>query len=267
MNNIAIFNFKDNEVRTVMIDNEPYFVGKDVATALKYTNTPKAIRDHVDDEDKLTERIVLSGQYRETVLINESGLYALIFGSKLEEARKFKRWVTNEVLPALRKTGKYDLSNHVDSYMIEDPIERAQAWIEEQKKMKELELTTKVQAQQIAELKPKANYHDIVLQCKDLLPIKVIAKDYGKSAQWLNSFLNKKKVQYKQGRTWLLYQKYAENGYTSTNTHTYETKDGVTHTQVHTYWTQKGRLFIYDLLKSEGILPLIEKQMEEENDK
>lgn len=98
------------EVRTVVIDGEPWFVGKDVAECLKYTNTPKAIRDHVDDEDKLTERIVLSGQRREAVLINESGMYALIFSSKMEKAREFKRWVTSEVLPTLRKTGKYEMS-------------------------------------------------------------------------------------------------------------------------------------------------------------
>lgn len=108
MNELRTFSFEStSNVRTVVINNEPWFVGKDVAEILGYVNTPKAIRDHIDDEDKLTERIVLSGQNREVILINESGLYALIFGSKLPSAKKFKRWVTKEVLPAIRKTGQY----------------------------------------------------------------------------------------------------------------------------------------------------------------
>ena len=101
-------NVEFGAVRTLTIEGEPYFVGKDVAEILGYTNTPKAIRDHVDDEDKLTERIVLSGQNREVIFINESGLYSLILSSKLPNAKKFKRWVTAEVLPAIRKHGSYN---------------------------------------------------------------------------------------------------------------------------------------------------------------
>ena len=86
-----------------MVDGETYFVGKDVASALGYVNSPKEIRDHIDEEDKLSERIVLSGQAREPIIINESGLYALILSSKLESAKRFKRWVTSEVLPLIRK--------------------------------------------------------------------------------------------------------------------------------------------------------------------
>lgn len=120
-------------------------------------------------------------------------------------------------------------------------------------------LENKVQSQQIAELKPKASYYDVVLNCKDLLSISVIAKDYGWSAIRLNEYLHKKGVQFKQGKTWLLYQKYAVEGYTSTKTHEHLGNDGTNHTNVHTYWTQKGRLFIYDLLKNDGIVPLIER--------
>lgn len=98
------------------------FVGKDVADILEYTNTAKAIRDHVDDEDKLTERTVLSGQNREVIFINESGLYSLIFSSRMPNAKKFKRWVTSEVIPSIRKNGYYDMrESKTDSYMIEDP--------------------------------------------------------------------------------------------------------------------------------------------------
>lgn len=119
MNNISTFNNPAfGSMRAVSVNDEPYFVGKDVATALGYTNTQKAIRDHVDNEDKLTERIVLSGQNREVVFINESGLYSLILSSKLPKAKEFKRWVTAEVLPAIRKTGGYvnDTAQFVDYY-------------------------------------------------------------------------------------------------------------------------------------------------------
>lgn len=101
------FIFNDQQVRTVVRDGEPWFVGKDVADILKYTNTAKAIRDHVDAEDKLTERFVLAGQNRNVIVINESGLYSLIVASKLPTAKDFKRWVTSEVLPTIRKHGAY----------------------------------------------------------------------------------------------------------------------------------------------------------------
>lgn len=123
----------------------------------------------------------------------------------------------------------------------------------------QLETTVKVQSQQIAELKPKASYYDIVLNCKDLVSISVIAKDFGKTAVWLNQYLHDKGVQYKQGKIWLLYQKYAEQGYTGTKTVPVPYADGTVHSKVHTYWTQKGRLFIYDMLKADGILPKIEQ--------
>lgn len=109
MNNLQIFNSPEfGQVRTIQQNGEPWFIGKDVAEILGYSNTPKAIRDHVDDEDKLTERIVLSGQNREMTIINESGLYSLILSSKMPKAKEFKRWVTSEVIPAIRKTGKYE---------------------------------------------------------------------------------------------------------------------------------------------------------------
>lgn len=119
--------------------------------------------------------------------------------------------------------------------------------------------TVAIQSQQIAELTPKASYYDVVLNCKDLLSITEIAKDYGKSAKWLNNYLHDNKVQFKQGNIWLLYQNHAEKGYTNTKTQTFNGNDGKVHTKVHTYWTQKGRLFIYDLLKRQGIVPIIER--------
>lgn len=120
---------------------------------------------------------------------------------------------------------------------------------------KQLETTVKVQTQQIAELQPKASYYDVILNCKDLVSATQIAKDYGKSAKWLNEFLHNQGVQFKQGGIWILYQDYASQGYTNTKTHEYNGNDGSIHAKVHTYWTQKGRLFIYDLLKEHGYLP------------
>lgn len=108
MNQLEIFKNREfGEIRTVTVDGEPWFVAKDIAEILQYTNTQKAIRDHVDEEDKLTERIVLSGQNREAICINESGLYSLILSSKMPGAKRFKRWVTSEVLPQIRRTGTY----------------------------------------------------------------------------------------------------------------------------------------------------------------
>lgn len=108
MNNLQIFNSEEfGDIRTVTIDKEPWFVGKDVATALGYANPKNAVPTHVSEEDKLSTQIEYAGQRREVTVINESGLYALIFGSKLESAKRFKHWVTSEVLPTIRKTGSY----------------------------------------------------------------------------------------------------------------------------------------------------------------
>lgn len=250
-------NAEFGSVRTTVIDGEPYIVGKDVAEILGYSNPQKALRDHVDDEDKtLNETFTVNGTMG--VLINESGLYSLILSSHLPAAKKFKRWVTSEVLPAIRRHGIYATDE-----LIANPdlaIAAFTALKEERQKVRALSEQVAVQQQQITEMRPKASYYDVVLNCKDLVAISVIAKDYGWSANRLNSYLNDKGVQYKQGKIWLLYQKYAEKGYTSTKTFSSPGGDGEIHSHVHTYWTQGGRLFIYHTLKADGILPLIEQE-------
>lgn len=152
-----------------------------------------------------------------------------------------------------------------DSYMIDDPIERANRWIQEQQahheEVKVLESKVAVKDQQLAELQPKASYYDIVLNSPNLLSVSEIAKDYGWSATKLNKILNNLGIQYKRGDIWLLYQKYAELGLTNTKTHAHPAADGTIHTSVHMYWTQKGRLFIYDLLKGQGIYPTMERSV------
>ena len=233
---------------------------KDVAGILGYSNTRKALLDHVDEEDK-TDGVTIRdsiGREQTPVLINESGLYSLILSSKMSNARRFKRWITSEVLPAIRKHGVYATDE-----LIANPdlaIAAFTALKEEREKNRLLEQTTAVQKQQIAEMKPKASYYDVVLNCKDLISTSTVAKDYGKSAIWMNRYLHEKGVQFKQGEIWLLYQKYAEKGYTNTKTHSYSANDGTIHTKPHTYWTQKGRLFVYELLKADGILPTMEQE-------
>ncbi|MFR7638607.1 MAG: phage antirepressor KilAC domain-containing protein [Allobaculum sp.] len=262
MNEIQNFVFDGSQIRTLTIDDEPYFVGKDVAVVLGYRDTADALKKHVDDEDKLTRQFADSGQRREMKVINESGLYSLILGSKLPDAKRFKRWVTSEVLPQIRKHGAYATDATIDR-ILGDPdfgIRLLQDLKAEREARKALEVQNAVQTQQIAELQPKASYYDVVLNCKDLLSVSKIAKDFGKSGRWLNDFLHEKGIQFKQGSVWLLYQKYAAEGYTQTKTDPYTGSDGMIHSKVRTCWTQKGRLFIYDLLKSNGILPTIERE-------
>lgn len=134
--------------------------------------------------------------------------------------------------------------------------------LEQEEKMEALRLENKVQEQQIAELKPKASYYDLVLQCKDLLSMTEIAKDYGMSAKGMSSKLHELGVQYKQSGIWFLYAKYQDKGYTQTKTQNYNKPDGTQGVSTHTYWSQKGRLFLYDLLKDNGILPMIEREQE-----
>lgn len=127
-----------------------------------------------------------------------------------------------------------------------------------EKELSNLRLENKVQEQQIAELKPKASYYDLVLQCKDLLSMTEIAKDYGMSAKGMNKLLHDLGIQYKQSGIWFLYSKYQSNGYTQTKTQNYSKPDGSQGVTTHTYWTQKGRLFLYELLKANELLPMIE---------
>lgn len=259
-NEIQIFtNEKFGEIRTIKEYDKVFFCGSDVARALGYSDTAKAIKTHCREDGWAIRPVIDSmGREQQAKFINEGNVYRLITHSKLPGAEKFESWVFDEVLPSIRKHGMYAIDE-----LIENPdlgIAALTALKEEREKRKALETTVAVQNQQISELKPKATYYDVVLQCKDLLPITEIAKDYGKSAKWLNEFLQKKKIQFKQSGMWLLYQKYAENGYTMSKTNSYSDSNGEIHTKLHTYWTQKGRLFIYDTLKSAGILPIIEQK-------
>ena len=257
MSELKVFqNEEFGAVRTMTINGEPYFVGKYVANILGYTDTAKAIRVHVDEEDKGVDEMDTPGGKQKTVFINESGLYSLILSSKLPTAKRFKRWVTSEVLPSIRKHGVYAVDE-----ILQDPdilITALQALKAEREANKNLHEQVAVKTQQIAELQPKASYYDLVLSCRDALPISIIAKDYGWSAKKMNKFLHEQGVQYKLGETWLLYARYAEMGYTKSETFTYPGHDDTVHSKVGTKWTQAGRLFIYGLMKNAGHAPIIE---------
>lgn len=261
MTKIQIFsNDEFGTVRTVMVDGNPMFVGKDVAVILGYSNTRKALLDHVDDEDK-TDGVTIRdaiGREQNPIIINESGLYSLILSSHMSKAKAFKRWVTSEVLPSIRKTGMY-----ATDYLLDNPEVAIAAFValkEERDRNKILTKTISIQNQQLNEMRPKASYYDVILNSTNVISMRELAKDYGKSAQWMNNKLHELGVQFKQGDTWLLYQKYSTLGYTNTKTHSYNRTDGSKGAKIHTYWTQKGRLFIYDLLKNENIIPLMEQE-------
>lgn len=259
MNEMKIFtNEEFEEVRVLEQGGSPWFVGKDVAEKLGYSNTRDALAKHVDGEDKGDVAIRDAiGREQSTIIINESGLYSLVLSSKLESAKRFKRWVTSEVLPSIRRHGMYAMDE-----LIENPdlaINALTALKEERAKRKALELENQVKDQQIAELQPKASYYDLVLQCKDLLSMTEIAKDYGMSAKKMNKLLHELGVQFNQSGVWFLYAKYQDKGYTQTKTQNYNKPDGTQGAKTHMYWTQKGRLFLYELLKQNGILPMIER--------
>ena len=268
MNEVKIFeNEKFGEIRTVVINGEPWFVAADVCRALEISNSRDAVQRLDEDEKGVVLTDTRGGQQSMTA-INEPGLYVLVLGSRKPEAKEFKRWITHDVIPTIRKTGGYVNNDElfIETYFsqVEESTKvmlRAMlATVREvNEKNRQLEQTVGIQSQQIAELQPKATYYDVVLQCEDLISITAIAKDYGKSARWMNNYLHEKGVQYRQGDIWLLYQTYAERGYTSTKTFKYE-DGGENHVKVHTYWTQKGRLFIYELMKSDGHLPIIEQE-------
>lgn len=252
------------EVRAVEINGEGWLVGKDVAEVLGYSNSRDALSNHVDDEDKASVAIYDGRQNRNMTIINESGLYSLVLSSKLPGAKKFKRWVTSDVLPSIRKHGMYATDELLDNpdLLIAAATklkEERAARLEAEKKVENLTLINAQQNQRIGELQPKATYYDLILQNNSLLAISAIAKDYGMSGTSLNKKLHELGVQYKLGEQWLLYAKYHDKGYTFSKTQNYSRTDGSQGSKLHTYWTQKGRLFIYDLLKQNDILPLIER--------
>lgn len=273
-NKIKVFeNTEFGSVRTMAINGEPWFVASDVCKALDIGNPSQAI-SRLDDDEKvtLTTNEGHSGKLGGAQMLNaisEAGLYSLILKSRKPEAKAFKRWITHEVIPDIRQYGMYATNDFLDK-----ALGNPDNWIRmlteysavkkenETLKLKTVEQKEVIESQnnQITLMKPKATYYDLVLQTKNAVNITTIAKDYGLSAVTLNKKLHDYGVQYKQGGTWLLYQQYADMGYTKTKTGVYTNKAGEEYASVHTQWTQKGRMFIYELLKEHGILPKMEEE-------
>lgn len=271
-NRMQVFNNDQfGSVRTVVKDGEPWFVAADVCKALEIGN-PTDVMRRLDDDERTLVSIEGASNTLPVNVINEPGLYAVVLGSRKPEAKAFKRWITHEVIPTIRKTGGYVANDDlfVETYFgdadesiksaFRATLERVRRLNEEKKALNE---TVAVQSQQIAEMRPKVTYYDVILNSPDAITMSVIAKDYGKSAKWLNKKLNELGVQFKQGDIWLLYAEHADKGYTKTETYTYVDSSDIKHSRVHTKWTQKGRIFLYDLLKSNGVLPLCEQEEEE----
>ena len=236
MKNQIFKNDEFGQIRTCVVNGETYFVGKDVSDALGYVNPTKAVKIHVDAEDRIMSEMDTIQGKRQTTFINESGLYSLILSSKLDSAKRFKRWVTSEVLPQIRKNGRYELEQH------NRVLESRNALLEE------------ITAQQ----KPLTDYARNILSSTQTVTVTQIAQDYGFTAVRFNELLNKLRIQHKVGGQWILYLPYLNRGYVQSFSSYFVKSDGEVQVKLHTRWTQSGRLFLYEELKRAGILPLIE---------
>ena len=200
-----------------------------------------------------------TGKHYKMYLMNRDGFSLLVMGFTGAKAMQWKI----KYIEAFNEMEKRLKAQSSDSYMIADPVARALKWAEEQKAHRQqvalLEANNARQEQIIGELKPKADYTDMILQNKGLVPITAIAKDYGMSGVAMNEKLHEMKIIYKMGRQWLLYSKYQAKGYTHSETVNFKHKDGRDDVAMNTKWTQKGRLFLYEKLKEQGILPVIER--------
>ena len=243
MKNLVFKNKEFGQIRTCMVDGETYFVGKDVASALGYKNTKDALIRHVDVDDKEWSGITTPLGTQQATIINESGLYSLILSSKLDNAKRFKHWVTSEVLPAIRKNGRYELESKAKE-------------LQQQNRL--LESKNTLLEEITAYQKPLTDYARIILGSTQTVTITQIAQDYGMSPVRMNQLLYQLHIQHKVGGQWILYIPYLNKGYVQSFSSYFVKPDGEVQIKVHTRWTQSGRLFLYGELKKAGILPLIE---------
>jgi phage antirepressor YoqD-like protein len=239
--------------------------------AFHASNRNRTMQTLTEDEKGYTQMSTPGGR-QQTAVVSEAGLYALLFAMTPSKARgvsdeyiamrcgqlrSIKRWITHEVLPSIRKHGVYAIDQLLDNPDL--LIASLQKLKGERERANHAEELAAVQGRLIEDMQPKATYYDLVLSSTNAVPITMIAKDYGLSAIRLNQILHDLGVQYKLDGTWILYQEYADCGYTKTLTHAISEDKSV----IHTCWTRKGRLFIYDLLKNEhNLLPLMERDEE-----
>ena len=239
MNEIQIFqNVEFGAIRTMSNEQgEPLFCAKDVCGALGYDQPRKAVKRHVCEEDGTKRTILTNGGKQLTTFINESGLYSLILSSKLESAKRFKHWVTSEVLPSIRKQGGYMIARPDES----DEVILARA-------LQIMQATLQRRDEQIAKLQPRADYADDVLNSVSCFTVTQIGKELNMTGHDLNILLCQKHIQYVQSGQYLLYADYARQGLAKNRTFEYHSPDGELKTKTYLVWTERGRDFIHQLL-------------------
>jgi len=252
MNTPQIFNFEQNEVRTIIENDIPYFVANDVAKTLGYKNPSKATNDHCRKAIETWGNDSL-GRRQKFKIIPESDVYRLVIKSNLPSAEKFEAWVMEEVLPQIRKHGMYATQELLDNPDL--LIKVATQLKEERNRRIELEQENTLLESTIAEYEPKINYLDIILNSEDTVTASQIAQDYGMTPNQLNKLLNELKVQYKVNKQWILTKRYKGKGYVKSSTFEVPKRGGGTKVVMDTRWTQKGRIMLYELLKQEGYYP------------
>ncbi|MGG4042091.1 phage antirepressor KilAC domain-containing protein [Bacillus smithii] len=236
-----VFQYQEHQVRTILKDGEPWFVAKDVCNVLEIKNSRDAISRLDDDEKDVALTDTLGGK-QEMAIVNEPGLYTLILGSRKPEAKAFKRWITHEVIPTIRKTGSYSIKK-LDSYMIDDPIERAKRWIEEQEEKLAIQQKLQVAA-------PKAEMYDVALSADNAQTMSIVAKTLGCGRNKLFAFLRKQGVLRKNNEP---YQEFIDRGYFRIRQVPIVRSNG-THNKPQTLVTAKGMDYIAKLLKKHGLL-------------
>ena len=232
-------NVEFGAIRTMSNEQgEPMFCAKDVAEALGYKNTRDSLKRHVDDDDVVKhDTIDRLGRTQQAIFVNESGLYALILSSKLDSAKRFKRWVTGEVLPAIRKQGGYMLAKKGESE--KEIMKRA---------LQIVQATLARRDEQIAQLQPRADYADHVLDSINCITTTQLAKELSMTAQQLNRRLCEMHIQYWQSGQYMLYADYARQGFAKSRTRVHTVRDGIVLTETYLVWTERGREFIHRLL-------------------
>lgn len=316
--NLQVFNnFQFGRVTVFTIDNEPWFVAKEVTKILGYgkgngasRSMINAISNHVHKDDQMiitksmlnklfkvhqnsdfenvySDKTKENSQLQEffkvhqnsdfkisnrgSKMINESGLYSLIMGSTLKEAKNFKRWVTHDILPAIRKTGEYRVAYGTSNgaYENEVNITIAKALLVSKELLDEsrqaihvLKVNNEIKEKEIEEAKPKLDYYNTILQSVNAIKTTQIAADYGLSARSLNQILHEERIQYKVNKQWILYAKHKNKGYTGSKSKIIHRSNGTDEAIITTYWTQKGRLFIHEILRHRGIVAVMDRDRE-----
>lgn len=242
MTDLQIFNNdRFGQVRIIPVDGELMFVAKDVCDCLEITKHRDAI-SRLDSDERGSVKLDTPGGKQDIAAVNEYGLYSLVLSSRKPEAKEFKRWITHDVIPAIRKTGSY-------SMVIPQTLPEAlRAYANEVESHNATKAIVAQQEQQIAEFKPVKDYVDKILSSKSCLTITQIAADYGMSAQELNKILHEAGLQRKVGDQWILYKQHMSKGFTKSETFTFCRSDGRLDSKITTKWTQKGRLEIHNIL-------------------